>query len=408
MPELLMLYQHLLNLRVKKMTLRKLCLRLNCLVLLFCLAACKQEQSGAPPASNPAETKTVEESLNTSGGIKASTQAKIFRGNLGDANKIEMRLLRDGDQLSGTYSYLKIGSNLNLKGTIDKEGNITLREYDGGGKQTGVFKGKWSEKEDPVSVTIEGEWSKPDGGGEPLSFYLTEQHVEFSGGLKVVSREIKENNKQQHYRIDAEYPQIEGTDAAAVQAFNRMVSAMVTRKVKEWKGGAGRAPGEEDLTPDADDDSLDFNYNIRLATDDLISVEFNGYDYPHGAAHGSPFIEVVNYDLRSNKQLKLADLFQPRANYLQTISDYCIKDLKRQNNAQKPDERMLTDEGIAEGASAKAENYGNWNITAKGLLITFDSYQVGAYAVGQPEVMVPYAALKGILKPDGPVATLLK
>jgi hypothetical protein len=47
-------------------------------------------------------------------------------------------------------------------------------------------------------------------------------------------------------------------------------------------------------------------------------------------------------------------------------------------------------------------------ITKKGLWITFDPYQVAAYAAGPQTVLVPYSALKDIIKPDGPVATFAK
>jgi hypothetical protein len=82
--------------------------------------------------------------------------------------------------------------------------------------------------------------------------------------------------------------------------------------------------------------------------------------------------------------------------------------LKAQNNKQKPDERMLDDEGIEGGAGPEENNYNLWNITEKGLLITFGVYQVGPFAAGQQEVMIPYASLKGILRPDGPTAPFVK
>ena len=69
---------------------------------------------------------------------------------------------------------------------------------------------------------------------------------------------------------------------------------------------------------------------------------------------------------------------------------------------------MLSDDMIQSGASARADNYKAWAITKKGLWITFDPYQVAAYAAGPQYVLVPYSALKDIIKPDGPVAALAK
>src|SRR6266550_1518327 len=116
---------------------------------------------------------TPSQSANTTGSPQQTDQAsapasngqlgetKIFAGSIGSSNDLQMKLLRSGDDLSGTYSYVKIGKPITLRGTIDKDGNLTLSEYDAGNAQTGVFKGKW-DTSDPTAVKIEGTWSKPN------------------------------------------------------------------------------------------------------------------------------------------------------------------------------------------------------------------------------------------------------
>jgi hypothetical protein len=64
---------------------------------------------------------------------------------------------------------------------------------------------------------------------------------------------------------------------------------------------------------------------------------------------------------------------------LNVISAYCVKDL--QDQSKKND--MLMEDQIKEGAAPRADNYGAWTITRKGLWITFDPYQVAAYAAGR-------------------------
>ena len=59
---------------------------------------------------------------------------------------------------------------------------------------------------------------------------------------------------------------------------------------------------------------------------------------------------------------------------------------------------------LKDGAAPTAKNYESWTITKQGLGINFDAYQVGPYAAGPQFVMVPYSALKDLIKPDGPVA----
>jgi hypothetical protein len=69
---------------------------------------------------------------------------------------------------------------------------------------------------------------------------------------------------------------------------------------------------------------------------------------------------------------------------------------------------MLDNEQIQSGAAAEAKNYQSWTITKKGLGINFDAYQVGPYAAGRQYVLLPYSAIKELIKPDGPVAPLVK
>jgi len=111
---------------------------------------------------------------------------------------------------------------------------------------------------------------------------------------------------------------------------------------------------------------------------------------------------VVNYDVKNGKKLALGDLFNPKSNYLSVISTYCIKDLRDQ--AKRDKESMLDEDMMKSGASPRADNYQACSITKKGLWITFDPYQVAAYAAGPQYVLVPYSALKDIIKPDGPLA----
>ncbi|HEX8097752.1 MAG TPA: RsiV family protein, partial [Pyrinomonadaceae bacterium] len=57
-------------------------------------------------------------------------------------------------------------------------------------------------------------------------------------------------------------------------------------------------------------------------------------------------------------------------------------------------------------AAPEAENYKVWNVTRKGVFVTFDPYQVGPYAAGPQYVLVPFSALKSIMRPDGTVAAM--
>ena len=365
--------------------------------------ACRKQPAPSQPNTNNATTAPQE---TAAGGAAQAGDKFYFHGTIANDLRIEMAIVRDGQQLAGTYFYPKVGKDIGIKGTIDKEGNVDLREADDGGKETGIFKGKWkqsTEAPDSSLFEIEGKWSKPDGTKE-TGFHLYQQPIGFSGAVRLVPKLIKETNKQAHYTIDVEYPQIEGD--ARFDKFNKEVRAMVTKKVTEWKTGETSTDAEVATELTNQDSTLETGYDFRLATDDLISVEFSEGVYERGAAHGNSITTVLNYDVKNGKKLSLVDLFNPKATYLNLISAYCIKDLKQQ--AAKDKEGMLSDDMIQSGASARASNYDAWAITRKGLWITFDPYEVAAYAAGPQHVLVPYSALKDIIKPDGPIAGLAK
>ncbi len=352
----------------------------------------------SPTTQNP-NTNLASPPQETIGGGAAPTGEKFsFRGSIASLS-IEMTLVRDNDRLTGTYFYPRVGKNIDLKGSIDSGGKLELRETDETGKDTGVFKGQWKSNDFGVA-SIEGKWSRPDGS-KATDFELTQQPLEFTAAVRVTPKLIRENNKQGKYSINVEYPQIEGD--SRFDGFNQQARAMITKDIAAFKTAEGN-PSEEatDLADEAQNSTLDIGYNIRFATDDLISVELSEDQYSRGAAHGSNITLVLNYDVKNKKKLALADLFQPKSNYLSAISAYCIKDL--QDQSKKND--MLMADQIKEGAAPRSDNYGAWIITRKGLWITFDPYQVAAYAAGPQHVLVPYSALKSIVKPDGPIGTL--
>ena len=322
-----------------------------------------------------------------------------------------MRLAREGEKLTGSYFYQKVGKKIDVRGNVDKDGNLTLEEFDSAGKQTGVFSGIW--KSSDAGVELAGNWTKP-GSDKKTAFSLQEQPIELSNGVEIITRQIREKNKKLKYEVDVSYPQLSGSVDPNFEKFNQTVRGAMLKKVADFK--REMAPSaEEEAAPDtgsgATDEStgsdISVGYEVALAKDDLISVDFTVGTYSAGAAHPNSYTDVVNFDLKNGRQLKLAELFTPGSKYIGTLATYCIQDLKKQNKAPGAD-GMLDDEWIQKGAGPDADNYENWAITRKGLAITFDPYQVGPYAAGPQRVLVPYSALKEIIKPDGPLGQFVK
>jgi hypothetical protein len=361
-----------------------------------------------PNAPNaPASSAAPSPQLNhPEGGTPVLAETKYFKGSIGNALDLQMKLVRTGDQLNGSYSYLKIGTRINLRGTVDKEGSVSLDEFDPSGKQTGVFKGLWKPAEDGL-ITIAGNWSKPTGekdADKKTAFSIHEEPITLTGDSDVVGKQIKENNKKLVYEISAQYPQITGSNPN-FEKFNQAARALVTKEVAGFKKEMAPEPNEEPRPENSMGSDLNVIYKFALAQDDLVSVLFDISSYYQGAAHPNSYSEVLNYDLKNGKALKLADLFKAGAKFLPALSSHCIAELKKQSKANGD---SLDDSLINSGASPSAKNYQSWTITKKGLGVTFDSYQVGPYAAGPQYVLVPYSVVKDLVNPDGPIGQFAK
>ena len=381
-------------------------------ILVFCLiisVGCRKASAPPPPSTAPRAQASASVQLDPSqGGATPVAQTKHFKGSIGSSLDLQMKLVRTGDQLAGSYFYEKVGTRIDLRGNVDKNGNLTLEEFDKSGKQTGLFKGLWAVDANDGLITLAGNWSKPPGekdSDKKTAFSVHEEPIAFTGDVDLVAKQIKESNKKLMYEIDARYPQLTGGSNPSFEKFNSVVRAPVMKEVAGFKKAMAPEEGE-DLRPEGSMGSdLNISYEVALAQDDLISVGFSIGSYYQGAAHPNSFSEVLNYDLKNGKQLKLSDLFKPGAKYLQAISTYCIAELKKQMKA--PD-GTVDNESIESGAAPLAKNYQSWTITRRGLGINFDAYQVGPYAAGPQFVLVPYSALKDVINPEGPIAQFAK
>jgi hypothetical protein len=132
------------------------------------------------------------------GGQAPAGEKLFFRGTIAGNLSIEMVLLKDGDRVTGTYMYPKIGKDIALTGSIDKDGNILLMESDETGKTDWNLQGKWRpafDSPDSNVKEIEGKWSKPDGSKE-TDFMVSQQPLEFTVAVKVVPKSSRKPTKR--------------------------------------------------------------------------------------------------------------------------------------------------------------------------------------------------------------------
>jgi hypothetical protein len=370
------------------------------------VAGCRRN-STPPPSAPPVTPAATPQLAHAEGGNTLAPQTKYFKGSIGTSLDLQMKLVRSGDQVSGSYFYQRIGTRINLRGKVEPDGHFVLDEFDQAGKQTGLFRGLWTVDAQDGLIKLAGNWSKPPGekGSDKMTaFSVHEEPIALTGDVELTAKQIKESNKKLMYEIAAQYPQFSGGSNPNFEKFNQLVRGIVTKEVSQFKKDVQPEEGEERPEGSMGSD-ISIGYEVALAQDDLVSVQFDVGSYFQGAAHPNSYTEVVNYDLKNGKQLNLSDLFKPGSKFLQVIATYAIADLKKQSQEKGSE---LPDDLIQSGAGASAKNYRSWKITRKGLGINFDPYQVGPYAAGAHYVLVPYATLKEVINPEGPIGQFAK
>ncbi len=386
--------------------MRLLLITLICLGLMACSGDKPTQlgisQPGASPS--PVASATPVEPPPVIAAVPARFR-RTLAGMIDGKHAVEMEINRnqvEADQLWGTYRYKKVQKkSLSLQGKIGKDGNVELTET-ADEKETGVFLGKlvMEIRGDDSRLKFTGDWKKSKSDPKALPFELAETRFNL-GGLRMVLKEQNEENKKQKLTIDTAYPQLVGENSANADAFNKAVSDFVGKEVSEFKKDIKANLAENSADADRPGNSLEISYHTTFADKNLISLLVWTYQFT-GGAHGNSFSTTFNYDLQSGRMLKLADLFQPNSNSLKVISNYCFTTLQKELG------EGIDGKWLGDGAGPKADNYKSWNVTPDGLQITFDAYQVAAYALGPQEVIVPYTALKAIIKPDGPLAAFAK
>lgn len=206
---------------------------------------------------------------------------------------------------------------------------------------------------------------------------------------------FEESGEAPKYKIAADVPTIIGVDDPRVKAFNDLTYGDYQLFVGELKDALQSMPAE----PISGGSTLDVRYELVSPPGEIISLKYLITGYADGEPQPFHNIRTINFNIETGQEVQLDSLFLTGSNYLQTLSTYCAAELAS---------RKIGFEAYASGADPSPENYQHWNITADGLMITFDEYQVADYAAGQQAVSVPYSALKDLIDPQGPLGKYVK
>lgn len=135
-----------------------------------------------------------------------------------------------------------------------------------------------------------------------------------------------------------------------------------------------------------------FEYN------NVLQISQTSYWYEIGTAHGNYGETTFLYDLLTGDQIQLDDLFKEEVDYHKVLA-MSMAEQSEIDNRLYVDITTMTDEEIVE--YFKRESY-NFKLTEEGLLIYYNPYDIGPYAAGIVDFVIPYDSLTEVLKDELP------
>ncbi|WP_102347800.1 WG repeat-containing protein [Bacillus sp. Marseille-P3661] len=139
------------------------------------------------------------------------------------------------------------------------------------------------------------------------------------------------------------------------------------------------------------DSSYSGDFSISFYRQDLLVIEFEGYDYPFGAAHGMPYKAHAHINLKSGQMYELKDLFKADSEYVTVLSDIIREQIKNDETYSYvfPD----AFKGIAPDQPFYVDD--------KALYLYFAPYEIGPYAAGFPTFKIPFEEIMAIINNEG-------
>ncbi len=379
------------------------------LLLFFCFLACGTSSSSQPQKSQ--ESKAKESA------IEFPLYAyKSFLGTINGNLNISCFLTRKDTALWGYYYYHSQTKPIFLQGNINSQNEMEVKEYvkamgkDGPVlKETGSFKGKWEngtwkgtwknaqkqfpfelkESTPPGSVALSADfkektYTEPNAGSCHVSFFVLKVEKCENESAKTM---INEDLYKQWATTETE-----GTSSHPPKTLDEAIDRHIKDCKTEIKNMEEEIKNNEYMGMSM---TSEFEQGFSVAMNEYNILAIEGFTYFYaGGAHGGGNLTSHNYDLRTGKKLAMKDIFN--AGYEKQLNSIGEKYFRIQNNLSP--QESLTDAGYYfEEGFALNDNFG---IKLDGIHFQYNQYEVAAYAVGTPSVIIPYSEIKALIRKD--------
>jgi len=139
--------------------------------------------------------------------------------------------------------------------------------------------------------------------------------------------------------------------------------------------------------------SIDGSAKIVRQDSSLTTLEIAGYSFT-GGAHPSSYTGFVNWNTKANKELELKDLVN-QADMPKVVA--IAEAIFRKN------EKLSDTSSLAVNYFFKDDKFAlndNFLVTPVGLRFFYNQYEIKPYAAGTTELIIPYAKIKSLLRPN--------
>lgn len=204
-------------------------------------------------------------------------------------------------------------------------------------------------------------------------------------------------NKQAHYTIEIQYPQVDDKSKHSTP-INKQIHSIITKTQEEFV----------QICNDYYDDTffyspwtLYINWTLVEINSSRFSAILETYSYT-GGAHGITFLQALNFDLKTGREISLesfAKTISPNTDFSTWLDDLSKKSFllaqQELENRNKDHAGYKADLAwISEGTSATIENYSVFTLSEDTIHFYFGQYQIAPYSQGITKISIPIQELE--------------
>ncbi|SEG65978.1 Protein of unknown function [Bryocella elongata] len=140
--------------------------------------------------------------------------------------------------------------------------------------------------------------------------------------------------------------------------------------------------------------TIDIDYDLLAANQHMIDVSFSVATYGYGAAHPQESRVSLLWWLEQRRLVQVQDVLSNDNAARAKVVTLLVSRLKARIQDSGADDKSLNGSTTDELASTS-----EWTLSNSGLMITFNPYEVGPWALGAPTVCASWADLKPAMNP---------